>query len=114
MPLTPPRPVGSLRHLASSRPITPYPGASCARSEGSMTTPLLQACWAGAVTLGLYAFYSSWEASRADLAATFRHMAPGLPGSRRGDPEAASHRARARWAGTAALLLSLGCLAWVL
>jgi len=79
-----------------------------------MTTPLLQVCWASAVTLGLYAFYSFWEASRADLAATFRHMAPGLPGSRPGGPEGASHRARARLAGTAALLLALGCLAWVL
>jgi hypothetical protein len=75
-----------------------------------MTAPLLQACWAAAVTLGLYAFYSRWEADRADLAASFRHMAPGLPGASRTDPAGAGYRARARWAGVGALMLALGSL----
>ena len=76
-----------------------------------MSTPLLQACLTGAVTLGLYAFYSFWEAGRADLAASFRHLIPGLPGSPRANSAGEGHRARARWAGVGALLLTLGCLA---
>ena len=79
-----------------------------------MTAPLLQACWAGAVTLALYAFYCYWEGGRADLAASFRHLVPGLPGSPRTDPAGAGYRARARWAGMGALMLALGCLSSVL
>lgn len=79
-----------------------------------MTASLLQACWAAAVTLALYAFYCHWEAGRADLASSFRHMVPGLPGVPRGGPAGAGYRARARWAGTGALLLALGCIVSVL
>jgi len=79
-----------------------------------MTALLLQACLAGAVTLALYAFYSHWEAGRADLAAGFRHLMPGLPGSPRSTLGGAVHRARARWAAAGAVLLVLGCLASVL
>jgi hypothetical protein len=79
-----------------------------------MTAPMLQACWAGAVTLALYAFYCYWEGSRADLAASFRHSVPGLPGSTRIDPAGSGYRARARWAGLGALILALWCLSSVL
>ncbi len=79
-----------------------------------MTASLLQACWAAAVTLALYAFYCHWEAGRADLAASFRHLVPGLPGVPRTGGAGAGYRARARWAGVGALLLALGCLASVL
>lgn len=72
-------------------------------------TSLLQACWAAAVTLALYAFYCFWEAGRADLVHGFRHFAPGHPGS-----DGQSYRSRARWASAAALLIALGCLASVL
>ncbi len=76
-----------------------------------MTTHLLQACLAAAVTLALYAFYCYWEAGRADLAASFRHLVPGLPAGRRApDPMVAGYRARARWAGIGSLLLAFGCL----
>ena len=68
-------------------------------------TPLLQASWAAAVTLALYAFYCFWEAGRADLAHGFRHLAPGQPGS-----GGHSYRARAWCAATGALLITLGCL----
>jgi hypothetical protein len=78
-----------------------------------MPTPLLQACLAAAVTLALYAFYCFWEAGRADLVASFRHLVPRLPGSPHSG-QAAGYRARARWAGMAALLLGLACLASVL
>ena len=78
-----------------------------------MPMPLLQACLAAAVTLALYAFYCFWEAGRADLVASFRHLVPRLPGSPQSGP-AAAYRARARWAGMAALLLALACLASVL
>jgi hypothetical protein len=79
-----------------------------------MTAPVLQACLATAVTLGLYAFYAHWEAGRADLSASFRHLVPGLPGSPRPSLGGASYRTRARWAGAGALLLTVGCLASVL
>ncbi len=79
-----------------------------------MTTPVLQACLTGAVTLGLYAFYCFWEAGRADLAASFRHLVPGLPGLPHSSSDGAGYRARARWAGTGAVLLALGTLASVL
>jgi hypothetical protein len=78
-----------------------------------MPMPLLQACLVAAVTLALYAFYCFWEAGRADLVASFRHLVPRLPGSPQSGP-AAGYRARARWAGMAALLLALACLASVL
>jgi len=80
------------------------------RWEGQMTTPLLQACLTAAVTLALYAFYCYWEAGRADLAASFRHLVPRLPGSPQAGPAGAGYRARARWAGMGALLFALGCL----
>jgi hypothetical protein len=79
-----------------------------------MTAPLWQTCWAAAVTLGLYAFYCYWEADRADLAASFRHLVPGLPGSPRADRAGAGYRARARWAGMGALMLGLACLSSVI
>lgn len=79
-----------------------------------MTPPLLQASLTAAVTLALYAFYCSWEAGRADLAASFRQLIPGLPTSPRTVAAGAAHRARARWAGVGALLLALGCLASVI
>jgi hypothetical protein len=72
-------------------------------------TLLLQACWAAAVTLALYAFYCFWEAGRADLAHGFRHLTLGRPGS-----DGHSYRTRAWWAAAAALLIALGCLASVL
>jgi hypothetical protein len=75
-----------------------------------MTASLLQACLTAAVTLALYAFYCYWEAGRADLAASFRHLVPGLPGSPQAGAGGAGHRARARWAAMGALLLALGCL----
>ncbi len=80
-----------------------------------MTAELLEACWATAVTLALYAFHCYWEASRADLASSFRHPAPGLPGSPSlTGPSGAGYRARGRWAGLGALLLVLSCLVSVL
>ena len=69
-------------------------------------TPLLQASWAAAVTLALYAFYCFWEAGRADLAHGFRHLAPAQRGS-----GGQGYRARAWWAAAGALLITLGCLA---
>jgi len=57
-------------------------------------TPLLQASWAAAVTLALYAFSCFWEAGRADLAHGFRLLAAGHPGS-----EGHDHRTRAWWGG---------------
>jgi hypothetical protein len=78
-----------------------------------MTPPMLQACLAGAVTLALYAFYAHWEAGRADLSASFRHLVPGLPGSPQSSMGGAGYRSRARWAGAGALLLALACLASV-
>lgn len=69
---------------------------------------LLQACWAAAVTLALYAFYCFWEAGRADLAHGFRHLAP-RPGS-----GGQGYRARAWWAAAVALLITVGCLSAVL
>jgi hypothetical protein len=77
-------------------------------------TSLLQASWAAAVTLALYAFYCYWEAGRADLAASFRHLLPHEPGSPLSGASGATYRARARWAGLGALLLALGSLAAVL
>ena len=68
-------------------------------------TPLLQASWAAAVTLALYAFYCFWEAGRADLAHGFRHLAPGS------GPGGHTYRTRACLAGAGALLITLGCLA---
>jgi hypothetical protein len=73
-------------------------------------TSLVQACWAAAVTLALYAFYCFWEAGRADLVAGFRQLSPGRPSG----PGGAAHRIRGWWATLAALLLGLGCLASVL
>ena len=70
---------------------------------------LLQACWAAAVTLALYAFYCFWEASRADLVAGFRHLA-----TRQSMPPGAGYRMRGWLAGGTALLLALGCLLSVL
>ena len=78
-----------------------------------MPTPLLQTCLPTSVTLALYAFYCFWEAGRADLVASYRHMVPRLPGSSHAGP-AAGYRVRARWSGMAALLLGLACLASVL
>ena len=78
-----------------------------------MTAQLLEVCWAAAVTLALYAFHCHWEASRADLASSFRRVVPGLPGSP-GNGPGASYRTRGRWAGMAALLLVLACLTSVL
>lgn len=71
-------------------------------------TSLLQACWAAAVTLALYAFYCFWEAGRADLVHGFRHLSPRGPGS-----SDHSYRARGWWAIAAALLITVGCLASV-
>jgi hypothetical protein len=79
-----------------------------------MTAPMLQAFWAGAVTLALYAFYCYWEGGRADLVASFRHLIPGQPRSSRTDPAGAGYRARATWAGLGSLMLALGCLSSVL
>jgi hypothetical protein len=69
-------------------------------------TSLLQACWAAAVTLALYAFYCFWEAGRADLVHGFRHLSPERPGS-----GGHGYRTRAWFATAAALLITLGCLA---
>ena len=77
-------------------------------------TSLLQASWAAAVTLALYAFYSYWEAGRADLAANFRHLLAGQPDSRLSDVSGATYRSRARWAGVGSLLLALGSLVMAL
>lgn len=70
---------------------------------------LLQACWAAAVTLALYAFYCFWEAGRADLAHGFRHLAAGRPGS-----GGHGYRSRAWWSAAVALLITLACLGSVL
>jgi hypothetical protein len=75
-----------------------------------MTAQLLEACWATAVTLALYSFHCYWEASRADLASSFRHPASELPGPSRAGPAGAAYRARGRWAGMGAVRLVLGCL----
>ena len=75
-----------------------------------MITPLI--CLAAAVTLALYAFYCAWEGGRADLAANFRHMVPGLPGHPirvAGD----KYRLRAWCAGLGSALLALASLASV-
>jgi hypothetical protein len=72
-------------------------------------TPLLQASWAAAVTLGLYAFYCFWEAGRADLVHGFRHLVPERSGA-----DGHSYRARGWWATVGALLITLACLASVL
>ena len=72
-------------------------------------TSLLQACWAAAVTLALYAFYCFWEAGRADLVHDFRHLAHGRPA-----PGGSAYRVRAWWAAATAVVLTLGCLASVL
>lgn len=72
-------------------------------------TSLLQACWAAAVTLALYAFYCFWEAGRADLVHGFRHLSP-----RRPDSGGHSYRARGWWAIAVALLVTAGCLASVI
>jgi hypothetical protein len=68
-------------------------------------TSLLQAGWAAAVTLALYAFYCFWEAGRADLVHGFRHHVPGQVGT-----DGHGYRARAWWAAIVAVVLSLGCL----
>src|SRR6185436_17862276 len=68
------------RGLHSVRPGCVAPGSTRARTDDQMT-PLLQASWAAAVTLALYAFYCFWEAGRADLAHGFRHLAADRPGS---------------------------------
>ncbi len=70
---------------------------------------LVQACWAAAVTLALYAFYCFWEAARADLVSGFRQLSPG----RHTAPEGTAYRIRGWWATLAALLLGLGGLASV-
>jgi hypothetical protein len=72
-------------------------------------TPLLQASWAAAVTLALYAFYCFWEAGRADLAHGFRHPAVGRPGA-----DGHGYRTRAWWAVAGAMIITLGSLAAVL
>lgn len=72
-------------------------------------TPLLQASWAAAVTLALYAFYCFWEAGRADLVHGFRQLAPGRHGS-----GGHGYRARAWWSAAGALLITLGCFLAVL
>ena len=77
-----------------------------------MSASLLQACWAGAVTLALYAFYCYWEAGRADLAASFRHLVPGCP-ARRG-PTCGGKLPRPGAMGGHGSLLALGCLSSVL
>ena len=69
-------------------------------------TSMLQACWAAAVTLALYAFYCFWEAGRADLVAGFRRLSPGRP-----ETDGAGYRAKGLWAAVGALLLVLGALA---
>ena len=71
---------------------------------------LVQACWAAAVTLALYAFHCFWEAGRADLVAGFRHLPPRHPDV----PGGTAYRIRGWWATLAALLLGVGCLASVL
>lgn len=69
-------------------------------------TSLLQAGWAAAVTLALYAFYCFWEANRADLVHGFRHLSSGQSRS-----SGHAYRARGWWAAAAAVLVTLGCLA---
>lgn len=76
-----------------------------------MTTPQLQACLAAAVTLALYAFYCYWEAGRADLAASFRHVAPTPLAADRPGHGGSGYRNRARWAGLGAVVLTMSCLA---
>ena len=66
-------------------------------------TSMLQACWAAAVTLALYAFYCFWEAGRADLVAGFRRLTPGER-----ETDGAGYRAKGLWAAVGALLLALG------
>ena len=68
-------------------------------------TPLLQASWATAVTLALYAFYCFWEAGRADLAHGFRHLAADRPGS-----GGHGYRTRAWWAVAGAMLITLAAV----
>jgi hypothetical protein len=82
--------------------------------KGQMSAQLLEICWAAAVTLALYAFYCYWEASRTDVASSFRLPVPGLPASPLTGPGAASYRARGRCAGLGALVLVVGCLRSVL
>ena len=77
-------------------------------------TSLLQASWAAAVTLALYAFYCYWEAGRADLAASFRHLVPGHPGAHLPGAGGSGYRVRARWAAIGALLFALGGLSAIL
>ena len=72
-------------------------------------TPLLQASWAAAVTLALYAFYCFWEAGRADLVHGFRQLA-----TERSSSGGHGYRARACWSAVGALLITLGCLVAVL
>jgi hypothetical protein len=74
-------------------------------TEGQMTS-MLQACWAAAVTLALYAFYCFWEAGRADLVAGFRHLSHG-----HSETDGAGYRARGRWAAVGALLIAIGAFA---
>jgi hypothetical protein len=97
--------------LSAHRATTPTLSACW---ESQMTAPMLQLCWAAAVTLALYAFYCHWEAGRADLAASFRHLVPGLPSSAQPGPAGAGLRVRARWAGMGSLLVALGSLVSVL
>jgi hypothetical protein len=72
-------------------------------------TSLLQASWAAAVTLILYAFYCFWEGGRADLVHGFRHSPRERPGA-----DGHSYRARAWWAILGALLITAGSLVAVL
>ena len=69
-------------------------------------TSLLQAGWAAAVTLALYAFYCFWEAGRADLVHGFRHLVSNELGA-----GGQAYRARARWSAAAAVLITVVCLA---
>jgi hypothetical protein len=103
-----------MQHFAFFQPIARRSRPFSDRWEGQMTAPILQVCWAAAVTLALYAFYCHWEAGRADLAASFRHLVPGLARSAQPGPAGAGFRARGRWAGMGSLLLALACLVSVL
>jgi hypothetical protein len=104
-----------MQQFAPARPVTHLTGTLGNHGEGQMSAQLLEVCWAAAVTLGLYAFHCYWEASRADLASSFRHPVPGLPGSSSPTgPGGAAYRARGRWAGLGAVVLVLGCLISVL
>ena len=69
-------------------------------------TSLLQAGWAAAVTLALYAFYCFWEAGRADLVHGFRHLVPGELGT-----GGQAYRARGWCSAVAAILITVVCLA---